>query len=149
MDQTIIAVSKWCCPVCWELLDILRNKCKRFHVRGQHATLFPIELPSWLSEDCMDEMISRFKQIVRDELVDMMASVMYVRTPSRQNIANSTTGSRVDDDDEGVPGAGSFEAETIDNLYDLYKANDNQATTPFMPADSSSSTSEPTPSPAP
>jgi hypothetical protein len=96
----------------------------------------------------MDEMISRFKQIVRDELVDMMASVMYVRTPSRQSVADSTTGNHVDDD-EGVPGAGGFEAETIDNLYDLSEANDNQATTPAMPADSSSSTSEPTPSPAP
>jgi len=97
----------------------------------------------------MDEMISHFKQIIWDELVDMMASVIYVRTPSRQSVDNSTTGSRMDDDDEGVPGAGSFEAETIDNLYDLYEANDNQATTPFMPVDSSSSTSEPTPSPAP
>src|SRR6266436_3470737 len=126
MDQTIIAVSKRSCPVCWELLDILRNKCKRFHVRGRHSILFPVELPSWLSDDCMDEMISRFKQIVRDELIDMMASVIYVRAPSRQSVADSTTGSHVDDDDD-----------------------DNQATTPFMPADSSSSTSEPTPSPAP
>jgi len=97
----------------------------------------------------MDEMISRFKQIIQDKLVDMMASVMYVHTPSRQSVANSTTGSRVDNDNKGVPGAGGFEAKTIDNLYNLYKANDNQATTPFMPVDSSSSTSEPTPSPAP
>jgi hypothetical protein len=95
----------------------------------------------------MDEMISHFKQIVRDKLVDMMASVIYVRAPSRQSVADSTTGSHLGDDDEGVPGAGRFEAETIDNLYG--EGNDNQATTPFMPADSSSSTSEPTPSPAP
>ncbi|KIM81780.1 hypothetical protein PILCRDRAFT_489866 [Piloderma croceum F 1598] len=53
MDQTIIAVSKRCCPVCWELLDILRDKCKQFHVCGRHSTLFPVELPSWLSEDYM------------------------------------------------------------------------------------------------
>src|ERR1700733_7248554 len=102
MDQTTVAVSKRCCPVCWELLDILRNKCKRFHVRGRHSTLLPVELPSWLSEECMDEMISRFKQIVRDELIDMMASVMYVRTPSRQSVADSPTGNHVDDN-EGDP----------------------------------------------
>lgn len=95
----------------------------------------------------MDELITRFKQIVRDELIDMMASVIYVRAPSRQSFADSTTGSHVDDNDEGVPGACGFEAETIDNLYD--EDNDKQETTPFMPADSSSSTSEPTPSPAP
>jgi hypothetical protein len=92
----------------------------------------------------MDEMIFRFKQIVRDELVDMMANVVYIRTPSRQSLANST-GSHVDDDDE-VPTAGGFEA---DNLYNFYKAKENQATAPFMPADSSSSTSTPTPSSAP
>jgi hypothetical protein len=88
-------------------------------------------------------MISRFEQIVRDELVDMMANVVYVRTPSRPSVADST-GRHMDDDDE--PRAGGFEA---DNFYDFYEAKDNQATTPFMPADSSSSTSVPTSSPAP
>jgi hypothetical protein len=86
----------------------------------------------------MDEMISRFKQIVWDELIDMVANVVDVRTPSRQSV----TGSHVDDDDDDeVPRAGGFGA---DNLYDFYEAKDNQATTPFMPADSSS-TSAPTP----
>jgi hypothetical protein len=105
MDRTIIAVSKRCCPVCWELLDILRGHSKRFHVRGCHITLFPVELPSWFSEDHVDEMISRFKQIVQDELVDMM---VYVRTPSRPSDVDSTTGSHVDHR-ERMPGAGSFE----------------------------------------
>ena len=92
----------------------------------------------------MDKMISRFKQIVWDELIDMMANVVYVCTPTQQSLANSTS-SHMDDDDE-LSTAGSFEAN---NLCDFYEAEENQATTPFMPVDSSSSTSMPTLSPAP
>ena len=84
----------------------------------------------------MDKMISCFEQIVWDKLVVMMANVVYVHTPSWQSIADST-GSHMDNNDE-VPRAGGFEP---DNLYDFYEAKDNQATTPFMLVDNSSSTS--------
>jgi hypothetical protein len=35
ISTTAIAVSKLCCPVCWELLRILRND-GNFHVDGYH-----------------------------------------------------------------------------------------------------------------
>jgi len=136
MDKAIIAVSKRCCPVCWELMDILRTEPKQFQVRGRHATLLPVELPSWLEKGHIDEMITRFKQIVRDELVDMLANVVYVRTPPRQSVADSTTGSHMDDD-EGVPGADGFEDRNLREAFE-----DDQAPTPFIPADNSSSTSD-------
>jgi hypothetical protein len=66
----------------------------------------------WLPEKYIYEMISRFKQIVQNELVDMLANVAYVRTLSSQSIANWSTGSHADDY-EGVPGADGFTAETI------------------------------------
>ena len=69
-----------------------------------------------------------------------MANVVYVCTPSQQRFANLTSSHM--DDDSDVPRAGCFD------LYDFYEAKENQATTPFMPADSSSSTSVPTLSPA-
>jgi hypothetical protein len=48
-------VSKLCCPVCWELLKILRNNDSTdLYVDGHHATLFQVELPEWLPLDSRD-----------------------------------------------------------------------------------------------
>ncbi|KIM73336.1 hypothetical protein PILCRDRAFT_93097 [Piloderma croceum F 1598] len=55
--NTIIAVSKQCCPACWELLNILRHHGVEFHVRGHHTTVHPVELPQWLPRDVMEELV--------------------------------------------------------------------------------------------
>jgi hypothetical protein len=82
------------------LLDVLKRKTNRFGVRGRHSTLFPVELPSWLSEDDMHEMITRFKQLLLGEIYDMMRR--YRRTLSRQSISNSSTGSHMSDFEVGT-----------------------------------------------
>jgi hypothetical protein len=39
-----------------------------FHVRGCHPTLFPVELPTWLSEHHLDQMISVYHQHLLNEV---------------------------------------------------------------------------------
>ena len=98
MDENFIVVSRRCCPICWELLDILRGETKRFRVRGRHATLFPVELPEWLPPQVMDEMITRFQEILYDEILRMMKfESSNNRPPSWQSISNLSTGIHTDE----------------------------------------------------
>jgi len=58
-------VSKLCCPVCWELLKILRtDDSTDFHVDGHHATLFQVELPVWLPLEIVVKLTAQFKKIL-------------------------------------------------------------------------------------
>jgi hypothetical protein len=157
-DETII-ISKLCCPACWELIDILRGKTKRFNVRGRHPTLYPVELPAYLSQQVLSEMITRFKEFLYNEIDVMMMSEELIRAPSRQSISNSSTGSQEDeppvstvDDDEMdnplVSVANLFGSDDPDYQFDETssseylsqdKANSDQATsTPFVSAETSS-----------
>ena len=91
-------VSKRCCPICWELLDILRGETNPFRVRGRHATLFPVELPEWLSPQVVDEMITRFQEILYDEILRMLKfESSDNHPPSWQNISDLSTGSHTDE----------------------------------------------------
>jgi len=76
LNQSTIAMSHLCCPVCWELLDILRGGATNFNVRGRHATLYPVELPRWLPRDVMEQMVIRFKKILLIEITAMMSVAM-------------------------------------------------------------------------
>jgi hypothetical protein len=82
MDETTILVSKLCCPGSWELSDILRGKNNRFNVRGRHPTLFPFELPAYLSPQVLREIITGFQVLLYDEILVMMMSTKRVRAPS-------------------------------------------------------------------
>ena len=98
MDQNFIVVSRRCCPICWEVLDILRGDTDRFRVRGHHATLFPVELPEWLSPRVVDEMIIRFQEILYNEILRMLKfEASDKRPPSRQSISNLSTGSHTNE----------------------------------------------------
>jgi hypothetical protein len=57
----MVAVSKPCCPTCWDLMYILRGSEKdHFLVRSCHSMVYPVELPPWLPKDVCQEMVSRF-----------------------------------------------------------------------------------------
>ena len=71
-DPSVIAASKLCCPICWELLSILRPD-DAFHVRGHHSTVYPVELPSWLPDDTVQEMLDRFTNFLSREITTMIA----------------------------------------------------------------------------
>lgn len=57
-----ISVSKFCCPVCWELLEVLNetNDKVQFVVRAYHSNLYPVCLPPWLPGAVLEKMIQRF-----------------------------------------------------------------------------------------
>src|SRR5882762_5291466 len=61
-----ISVSQFCCPVCWNLIDVLNKMSKKvkFVVRAQHLNLYPVCLPPWLPDDVLDEMITRFRKML-------------------------------------------------------------------------------------
>jgi hypothetical protein len=65
MDLATIAVSKLCCPVCWELMIVLH-----FDVRGRHPTLFRVPMPLFTPVEVLKPMVERFRRHLRDELMD-------------------------------------------------------------------------------
>ena len=68
-DNSTISVSKLCCPVCWELLKILRNDDSTdFHVDGHHETLFQVELPEWLPLEIVVKLTARFEKILLEQI---------------------------------------------------------------------------------
>jgi hypothetical protein len=69
MDVKELSVSKLCCPVCWDLLEILRDgKVDTLQVRGRHAILYDMELPPWLSIDVLEKMVGRYFAYAKTEL---------------------------------------------------------------------------------
>lgn len=60
----IIAVSKQCCPVCWDYLDYISHK-----KHGRHNLLFPIELPARTSSAQMDAMLTKYSAVLLANLV--------------------------------------------------------------------------------
>lgn len=70
-DQTLIRISKRCCPGCWELLEVL-NGPHRFGARGRHPTVYQVKLPPWLPKRAVKEMVARFSQILHEQIFIMM-----------------------------------------------------------------------------
>ena len=67
-DVPELVVSKLCCPICWEFLQVLRGDSRDFNVRGYHTSFYPVELPSWLPEHVLTDMVKRFELHLRREL---------------------------------------------------------------------------------
>jgi hypothetical protein len=68
-DNSVISVSKPCCPVCWELIKILRNKkFTDFHLDGHHKTLSQVELPEWLPVQIVEKLTARFEDILLTQI---------------------------------------------------------------------------------
>jgi hypothetical protein len=65
-------MSKLCCPVCRELLDILIGETTDFNVHGHHRTVSPVQLPLWLPRNTMEQMVARFENILFREITVMM-----------------------------------------------------------------------------
>lgn len=73
LNQSMVALSERSCPVCWELLNIIRGDADDFHVRGCHTTIHPVELPHCLPREAVEKMVIRFQKILFSEIVDMMS----------------------------------------------------------------------------
>jgi hypothetical protein len=69
-DPTFIAVSKFCCPVCWHLLtrtSLGGDGC----ARGRHSTVSPVELPPGLPCNILETMVSEFKGHLKTEIANL------------------------------------------------------------------------------
>jgi hypothetical protein len=68
-----ISVSKFCCPVCWKLIEVLNEMSTniRFVVREQHPNQYPVCLPPWLSDDVLEAMISRFQKMLHEKFREL------------------------------------------------------------------------------
>jgi hypothetical protein len=68
----MMSVSKLCCPVCWELLDILNEVEPRLTFPGCHSNIYPIELPAWIPTCVVDKITNRFQAHLQHELEIMV-----------------------------------------------------------------------------
>lgn len=117
LDRSAVAVSKLCCPACWELMDILGDSSgPGYQVRGRHSTVFPVRLPPWLDEGVIQKLVTRFEQLLREQLSLIKSNLIpsgsdisihiprtaHKRTPSSQSESNFTnvSGSSKTDSDE-------------------------------------------------
>jgi hypothetical protein len=104
LDQRNIAVSKLCCPVCWELLQLIGGDTDSFKVRGFHTTLYTVELPSWLPRDVVEKMVDLYGAHLRHELNRMMElpfNLSHNRTPSGQSDWSVQSGESLPDAPKG------------------------------------------------
>jgi hypothetical protein len=80
-------MSKLCCPVCLELLNLLGGP-NAFHINGHHHTLFQVELPIWLPLDIVVKLTAKFEKILGNQIEDMMSDHhnKHAKTPSGQSM---------------------------------------------------------------
>ena len=75
----MVAVSKLCCPVCWELLTLLRitgtidSESPKFAIRGSHPHIYPLVLPPYISDEICQEMNMRFLGYLGTELIQLIS----------------------------------------------------------------------------
>jgi hypothetical protein len=92
--------------VCWDALELLRGDSENFKVRGHHAVLSPVQLPSWASDDMVKEMLCRYeKRLV--EQIKIMMSPTGAGGHSRGNSMQSNAGLSTDSSDETSSSTGA------------------------------------------
>jgi hypothetical protein len=67
-----VAVSKLCCPSCWDYFGISREKKEKYAIRGRHSTVYPLQLPVWANPVIVQELIEIFAKHLRNQLAEMM-----------------------------------------------------------------------------
>jgi hypothetical protein len=69
-----VAVSKLCCPICWDLFEVVRDEggLPELSVRGHHPSLCMVRLPSTLPKSVLIAMINRYRSRLHQELGTMV-----------------------------------------------------------------------------
>lgn len=80
----MIAISKLCCPACWELIKLLRDitSSPKLAVRGSHPNIYPLVLPPWIPPEIRDKMNNIFLGYLGAELVQLIARPSAEETPN-------------------------------------------------------------------
>jgi hypothetical protein len=138
--QQDIGVSKLCCPVCWELLQILAPQSLKpgvkskipatyFSIRGSHSTVSPTQLPRWLPDDVVKKMVDRFRQLLHSELAIFSAKAAEDPILQLESVADvermvRTRGLRnsehLSDDGYSSDSSNGSKQVPIDNNYDFF-----------------------------
>jgi len=63
-----ISVSRLCCPVCWELMRVLRKDSDNFQVCGHHNRLMLLDLPHYLPAEAVSAMVVKFRSYLANAL---------------------------------------------------------------------------------
>jgi hypothetical protein len=70
LADNMISVSRLCCPVCWELFQVLD---KESIIRGCHPTVSPVVLPKTLPESVFESMVTRFRAHLSGQLLHLLS----------------------------------------------------------------------------
>jgi hypothetical protein len=144
----MIAVSKSCCPVCWDIITIFNKQAKTtqeqassdsesgnhtppitFKTRGRHPNLYPVDLPLILDEGIKDELLRKFSTNLLNDLFALWESSKTTgkHVPSTSNVSQpesvalsltSSLGSSVDDTEADAEDVEDFHHETF-SRYDV------------------------------
>lgn len=107
MDLQAVAVSKLCCPACWEFLRLMGGEDENFKARGRHSAVCQVHLPPWIDEDIAKAMVERFMTHLRVELARFNkknTAKTHARSSSSESVGSNfsadsqgdDTGDRVD-----------------------------------------------------
>ncbi|KAF8342364.1 hypothetical protein F5887DRAFT_1215946 [Amanita rubescens] len=110
LKESVISVSKRCCPVCRELLHSLkgeeadqdtRTECHSITVRGCHSTVCATVLPTWLPPHIYGDMMLKFQGYLRRELCKLLNTSLNDNHSLEQNhVAKLSSGALTIDDPE-------------------------------------------------
>jgi hypothetical protein len=95
----VFAVSKLCCPLCWDLLGAYQGD--RFGVRGHHSVPTAVELPGSISLDSAEELLL----LLRRRLYEKLRVLAKTRGKHRRNNSVQSIGSVASDDSNPGDGA--------------------------------------------
>lgn len=99
MDKKSIAVSKLCCPVCWEFMGVLQGDTEDFNVDGHHDIFYAVDLPDFLPADDVTQMVKKFTPYLLSEMqkVDRNPTKKTKHSPTNSmssDVSVSSAGSR-------------------------------------------------------
>jgi hypothetical protein len=88
-----VAVSKLCCPLCWDFLGQFRSD--RFGVRGCHSVVTPVELPGFIPLDAAKALLTTLRLRLYDALtaLDGNKDKSHSRNNSAQSVGSVTSDS--------------------------------------------------------
>lgn len=84
-----IAVSKLCCPVCWDYLKIFH--ANRFYVHGRHLHLYPVELPTNTNLAALKVMLETYDKHLFNGLIAWQQGIGRPRAASAMSISSATS----------------------------------------------------------
>jgi hypothetical protein len=103
LSRKDVAVSKLCCPACWEHFLVLRTVLgeeEYYKLRGRHSTVYPVQLPIWTNPTIVLELNRRFSlhlrrelEILRDKHNETTSESGHRHTPSTESALSGITNS--------------------------------------------------------